>query len=364
MPKRRTRHDANEVLDQLATAGPKATLTVDGHELPVTSLDKPLWPGAGRRRGATKRDLLRYLVRVAPAILPHLADRPLFVTRFPDGVTGKSFFQKHWEPAPPFARTVEIHSSHNERDGAYLICENVATLLWLGQMAGLELHAWFSRVNPVPDGRGHGRTFTGSEATLERSILNYPDFIVFDLDPYVYSGREGRGEEPELHRRAFARVRRLALRIREILDQLGFATFIKTSGRTGLHLYLPIVRDLDFDAARSVAETIARHVQRERPKDVTVEWAVRRRTGKIFFDFNQNSRGKSLATPYSPRRHPAATVSMPIAWDELERVYPTDFTLHTVPDRLESDGDVWAGILDSKQDLAGALDATPTGGAR
>ena len=107
-------------------------------------------------------------------------------------------------------------------------------------------------------------------------------------------------------------MRRLALRIREILDGLGFVTFVKTSGRTGLHLYLPIARDLDFDAARGVAETIARHVQRERPKDVTVEWSVRRRTGKIFF----------------------------------------------VPDRLEAEGDVWAGILDAKQDLAGALGAS------
>jgi bifunctional non-homologous end joining protein LigD len=93
-------------------------------------------------------------------------------------------------------------------------------------------------------------------------------------------------------------------------------------------------------------------VQRERPKDVTVEWAVRRRTGKIFFDYNQNSRGKSLAVPFSPRRHAAATVSMPIAWDELDRVYPTDFTLHTVPDRLEAGGDPWAGMLDQRQDLA------------
>ena len=91
---------------------------------------------------------------------------------------------------------------------------------------------------------------------------------------------------------------------------------------------------------------------RERPKDVTVEWAVRRRTGKIFFDYNQNSRGKSLAVPFSPRRHPAATVSMPIAWDELDRVYPTDFTLHTVPDRLDASGDPWASMLDARQDLA------------
>jgi bifunctional non-homologous end joining protein LigD len=351
MTKRRTGSDARAVLEQLATTDERTTLSVDGHDLPVTSLDKQLWPGLGRRKGATKRDLLRYLTRVSPYLLPHLADRPIFVTRFPDGVTGKSFFQKHWEPAPPFARTVRIHSAQNERDGAYLICENLATLLWLGQMAGLELHAWFSRVNPEPDAVGRSRRFTGSEAALERSILNYPDFVVFDLDPYLYSGREGRGEEPELHRRAFARTRGLALRIREILEGLGLVTFIKTSGRTGLHLYLPIRRDLDFDAARAVAETIARHVQHERPKDVTVEWAVRSRTGKIFFDYNQNSRGKSLATAYSPRRHPAATVSMPITWDELETVYPTDFTLHTVPERLERKGDAWAGMLEARQDL-------------
>ncbi len=362
MTKSRLPKGVRPVLDQLDTDEDRATLSVDGFDLPVTSLDKVLWPGQGRRPGATKRDLLRYLTRVSSVMLPHLADRPLFVTRFPDGVTGKSFFQKHWEPAPPFARTVDIHSAQNERDGAYFICENLATLLYLGQMAGLELHAWFSRTNPAPDAVGRSRRFTGSEAALERSILNYPDFIVFDLDPYLYSGKEGKGDEPELNRRAFTRTRTLALRIREVLEGLGLRTFLKTSGRTGLHLYLPIVRDLDFDAARGVAETIALHVQRERPKEVTVEWAVRRRTGKIFFDYNQNTRGKSLAVPYSPRRHPAATVSMPITWDELEHVYPTDFTLHTAPDRVEQEGDAWAGILEARQnlvELVGAAGSAP-----
>ena len=354
---RRRARAIREVLDQLETRDERATLDVDGHALAVTSLDKRLWPGSGRRRAATKRDLLRYLARVSPALLPHLADRPIFITRFPNGVTGKSFFQKHWDPAPEFARTVRIWSSQGGRDGTYLICENLATLLWLGQVAGLELHAWFSRVDPEPDAHGRSRRFTGSEAALERSILNYPDFIVFDLDPYLYSGREEAGAEPALHRRAFSKVRSLAQRIREILEGLGLVTFVKTSGRTGLHLYLPIVRDLTFDGARSVAETIARHVQQERPRDVTIEWAVRRRTGKIFFDYNQNSRGKSLAVPYSPRRHAAATVSMPITWDELERIYPTDFTLHTVPDLVEAEGDAWAGMLETRQDLARLLDA-------
>ena len=135
---------------------------------------------------------------------------------------------------------------------------------------------------------------------------------------------------------------------------------MKTSGRTGLHLYLPIVRDLNFDAARDVAMTIARHAASAQPKEVTLEWAVERRRGKIFFDYNQNVRGKSLAVPYSPRRHPAATVSAPIRWDEVEKIYPTDFTLLTVPDRLEREGDPWEGILDAKQNL----DAIVGAGAR
>lgn len=340
-----------DVLKQLDAAKDRATLDVGGHSIPVTNLDKPLWPGAGPRRAVSKRFLLRYFARVSRWMLPHLSDRPLFVTRFPNGIGGKSFYQKHWDDPPPFARTVTIYSSQGDSDGDYLVCENLATLLWLGQMGSLELHAWYSRTEPSPDAVTRGRRFTGSEAALEKSVLNYPDFVVFDLDPYLYSGRESRGAEPELHRRAFNRTRKLALQVRMQLESLGLSTWVKTSGRTGLHLYLPIVRDLDFDAAREVAETIARHALKERPRDVTIDWSVERRRGKIFFDYNQNARGKSLAVPYSPRRHAAATVSTPVLWDELETVYPTDFTLGTVPERLEAEGDPWDDILEAKQDL-------------
>jgi bifunctional non-homologous end joining protein LigD len=327
-----------EVVQQLDAARDRAVLNVQGHDLPVSNLDKALWPGAGARKPFTKRHLLRYLARVSRWMLPHLADRPLFVTRFPGGIAGKSFYQKHWDDPPAFVRTVSIYSSHGDTDGDYLICENLPTLLWLGQMASLELHAWYSRIAPEPDALGRGRRFTGSEAALERSVLNYPDFVVFDLDPYDYSGREARGAEPELHRRAFNRTRKLALRVRDQLERLGLATYVKTTGRTGLHLYLPIVRDLDFDAAREVAETIAKHALREQPREVTIEWSVERRRGKIFFDYNQNTRGKSLAVPYSPRRHANATVSTPVRWEELERIYPT-----------------WEDILEAKQDLGGIL---------
>jgi len=348
--------EVGELLDQLGEPKARLVLKIGAHDLPVTNLDKVLWPGSGSAGPLTKRDLLRYMVRVSPWLLPHLAGRPLFVTRYPDGVTGKSFYQKHWDNPPAFVRNIAIYSSHTEGDGNYLICENLATLLWLSQMAGLEMHPWFSRVDLKPDARGRSRKFSGSEAALDKSVLNFPDFVVFDLDPYEYSGREGKGEEPELHRRAFNRTRDLALRLRELLGALSLETFVKTSGRTGLHLYLPIVRKFDYDAARSIAETIGRYALRQWPDEVTLEWSVERRTGKIFFDYNQNSRGKSLASIFSPRRHASGTVSMPVDWKQLEDVYPTDFTISTVPDLLDRQGDPWAGILGAKQDLAELLE--------
>jgi bifunctional non-homologous end joining protein LigD len=151
-PEGRMKSDVGDLLDQLGVKKPQLTLAVGGYELSVTNLEKTLWPGSGRVRPLTKRDYLQY---------------PLFVTRYPNGVTGKSFYQKHWDNPPAFVRTVSIYSSHTEGDGDYLICENLPTLLWLGQMAGLELHRWFSRVDPAPDARGRGRRFSGSEVTLE-----------------------------------------------------------------------------------------------------------------------------------------------------------------------------------------------------
>jgi bifunctional non-homologous end joining protein LigD len=353
--------EVGDVLEQLESPKPQLVLKVEGHPLPVTNLDKILWPGSGRSGPFTKRDLLRYMTRVSPYLIPHLKGRPLFVTRYPNGVTGKSFYQKHWDNPPEFVRTVSIYSSHNEGDSDYIVGENLPTLLWLAQMAGLELHPWFSRVDPAPDARGRGKKFSGSATTLDKSVLNYPDFVVFDLDPYQYSGREKKGEEPELHRQAFKRTRDLALRLRELLSGLGLETFVKTSGRTGLHLYLPILRKFDYDTVRGMAETIGRYAAQEWPKDVTLEWAVERRTGKIFFDYNQNVRGKSLASIFSPRRHPLGTVSMPVRWEELDRVYPTEFTLRTAPDLLEKRGDPWAGILSAKHDIGALLEQQTAG---
>ena len=350
---------AAEVLEQLAQAGIRE-LRVGRARVPVTHLERPLWPAAGRRRAVTKRELLRYYASVAPWLLPHLADRPLFVSRFPRGIGGETFFQKHWDTPPPFADTVTIYSSHNDRDAEYLICDRLATLLWLGQMAALELHPWFSRVRGGADVRGRGRTFHGAEATLDASVLNYPDFIVFDLDPYIYAGTEAVGAEPARNRSAYRKTRELAFALKDELDGLGLVAFPKLSGRTGIHVYLPIRRNLDYDAAREVARRVGEHFLRRFPARVTMEWATGARRGKVFFDANQNSRGKSLAAVLSPRRDPHATVSMPLTWEQLADAFPTDFTVSTVPALLQAGGDPWKGMLAAAQDLPAILEGTPT----
>jgi bifunctional non-homologous end joining protein LigD len=162
-----------------------------------------------------------------------------------------------------------------------------------------------------------------------------------------------------LNREAFAKTSETALWLKEILDGLSLRGFLKTTGRTGLHIYVPIRRDLDYDASRALAESITGYLARSHPTDVTVEWSVPRRTGRVFADYNQNARAKTLASIYSPRGTPEASVSVPLGWDELGRVYPTDFTILDVPERLRQLGDLWAGILDAKHDLKALADRVP-----
>jgi bifunctional non-homologous end joining protein LigD len=339
-------------------SGEQLILEVEGHELALSNLNKVFWPAHGDRRPLTKRDLVLYFARVSPYLLPHLRDRPLTLVRFPNGITGQHFYQKHYEqPLPPFVETTRLYSDHNKGDGEYLRANNLATLLWLGQVADIELHTWYSRVDASGDAEGLPTTFAGSVENIQQSVLNYPDFVVFDLDPYLYSGKEARGGEPELHPDGFAATCQVALWLKAMLDDLGLASFVKTTGRTGLHLYVPITRTLDYHATHSISETLARFLVQQHPKEVTVDWAVDKRKGKVFLDYNQNLRGKTLASIYSPRVLPWAAVSMPLRWDEVGTVFPTDFTLLTAPDRLRQVGDLWATILDAKHDLAGLIAA-------
>ncbi len=337
---------------QLEDKRDRLVLKVDGENIALTNLNKVLWPPKGKRVAMTKRDLIRYLVLVSPYLLPHLKQRPMNLTRYPDGIEKPGFYQKHWSTElPTYVPTVRLYSADNRADQDYIMVENLPTLVWLGQLAALELHPWLSRITPEPDASGLPTVLTGSEDVIDASVLNYPDFIIFDLDPYIYSGKEGPREEPELNRKGFERVREVAFALRNILEGLSLTSFIKTSGKTGLHIYVPVMTHYSYDFIRKACGTIGQFLSASVPGAITLDRTVERRTGKIFFDHNQNGRGRTLAAPYSPRPTYLATVSVPITWDELGSVYPTDFTIATLPARLGKVGDLWQGILENKQDL-------------
>ena len=350
--------DVGEVLDQFEGAGDKLLLNVGGYDIGLTNLSKELWPAGDGGRAVTKGDMIRYYARIGPVLLPHVRDRPFTLTRYPNGIDGKSFYQKHWEhELPEFVETVRLYSSSNEGDQEYLLCNNLATILWLAQLADIELHPWMSRTVREPDALELTTTFTGSREEIDGSTLNYPDFIVFDLDPYIYSGKEKAGDEPELNRKAFRKTCEVALELKDILDQLSLSSFVKTSGKTGLHIYVPVLRQYSYKVTRKTCELVGQFLLRGRPKDVTMEWTVSKRSGKIFLDHNQNVRGKNMASIYSLRPLVGAPVSTPLRWDELNEVYPTDFTIDTVPERVDELGDLWAGMLDAKHDLRRLLES-------
>lgn len=324
--------------------------------LTFTNLDKIFFPELGH----TKGDVIEFYRRIAPYILPHLADRPLTLRRFPDGIHGDDFFQKDVSgDAPPFVRTGRLWSDQGNRDIVEAIGSNEASLLWLAQMGCIEMHPWYSRVAPI---RGHGAfrpamSCDGSEQAIDRSVLNYPDFVVFDLDPFLFP--EGKtpvkrhGEyDPDYSRRGFDAARQAALWLKEALDTLGLESFVKTSGKTGLHVFVPIIRRYTFAQTHAFAKTAAEWLARQHPDALTTAWAVHDRVGKVFLDYNQNVRGKTLASIYSLRPVPEATVSVPVAWDELRAGFdPLQWTITTVFERLARAGDLWAGILKAGQSL-------------
>jgi bifunctional non-homologous end joining protein LigD len=347
-----------DVLLQLKQDVAELTLVVGNARIRLTHLDREYWP-ADPRAGLppiTKRDLLRYLASVSSYMLPHLAHKPLTMIRMPDGIRGERFYQKHWNATlPPFVDTVKIFSQHKDEHQDYLVANNLPTPLWMGQIGTLEFHVWHSRTNITPDAVSHSTDFASSLAALESSVLNYPDYLVFDIDPYIYSGKEPPGAEPELNKKGFAVGKRVAFWLHDLLRQMSLEAIVKTSGKTGLHVFVPIERTLTFTEARHVCETIGRHLMAAHPREITLEWAVSKRTGKIFIDYNMNVRGKTLNVAYSPRGVSGAPVSMPLSWEELEAAEPMHFTMRNVLSYLEKHGDRWQDAMDSKQNLARVL---------
>ena len=351
-------NEVAEVLQQLENKSNRIDLAVGGAKIRLTNLDRVYWPADpdAKQPAVTKRDLIRYLAAVSRYMLPHLRDRPLTMIRMPEGINGERFYQKHWEQArPDFVQMVTVYSGHKDEKHHYIVGNNLPTLLWLGQSGTLEFHVWHSRANVAADAASKSTDYATSEESLADSVLNYPDYLVFDIDPYIYSGKEAAGAEPELNKKGFEGGRRVAFWLRALLKQMSLEAVVKTSGKTGLHVFVPINRTVTFDGARQITEMVGRHLLKEHPKEITMEWATQKRTGKIFIDHNMNVRGKTLRVAYSPCGSPGATVSMPLTWEELEAADPTDFALNNVLPRLEKAGDRWHDALSTKQSLADAF---------
>jgi len=306
-----------DLLDDALAHGTEAiTLDVNGHAVALTNLTKRYFPQGGP--GAQcKGDLLRYYLAVAPVMLPHLAERPVVLTRYPDGAGARGFYvQRAPEHRPTWVATC-TPTAATSKERTVLRVENAATLAWVANLGAIELHPWYARC----------------------SAPTKPDFLVIDLDP-----TEGT---------RFEKVRTAALHVKEALDAWGLPAFIKTSGATGLHLYVPIVRGPTQREVHAVARDLATAIASRHQRVFTTEYRIANRPrGTVLLDFNQNSAGHTLAGAYSVRPTPSATVSTPITWAELQGgAVPRDFTIVTVPMRVAQSGDAWLGLSRRRVDL-------------
>jgi bifunctional non-homologous end joining protein LigD len=313
----------------------------------VTNPSKVFWKATRDHPKFLKKDLIHYYEIISDWILPHLKDRPLSLSRYPNGIDGKSFYQKNWDQKKPdFVVTAKVLSEHRGDSINYIVCNNRETLLWIANLGCIEIHPWYSRINDFDSCNSSSLLYE------EKCGLNFPDFIVFDLDPYIYSGKEKKGEEPEYNITGFKATVEVAYQLKDILRELKINSYVKTSGKSGLHIYVPIVNEYPYEQTKNFAEIMAKIMVSKFPDKVTMEWNTSKRKGKVFFDYNQNSRGKTIASVYSLRPNAAATVSMPVEWNNLGSVLPTDFTITSVPQLISKKNDIWAGVLSEKQNIS------------
>jgi bifunctional non-homologous end joining protein LigD len=282
---------------------------VDRHTVHLTNQNKIFWP----KEGYTKGDVVAYYERMATYLIPHLKDRPQSLYRTTNGVKGKGFFQKDaGDAAPSWVRTVKVASDSRGGDKInYILCNDAATLLYLANLGCIELNPWTSR----------------------KQHLEQPDHLVMDLDP-------SKGND-------FDDVIEAALAVKVVLDRIGLKGFCKTSGSTGIHVYIPINGRLTYDALAPVAKDIMRVVNSMLPKTTTLERSLAKRgKSQIYLDHLQNRKGQTLASVYRIRPRPGATVSTPLEWDEVRPGMDLrDFTIENVPKRVAAKGDLFKGVL-------------------
>ncbi|MFC4372698.1 non-homologous end-joining DNA ligase [Nocardia halotolerans] len=305
-----------------------AEIEVDGHTVTISHPDKVYFS----KRGETKLDLVRYYQAVAAPLLSAIGDRPVLLERYPDGASGKSWFQKRVpKTAPDWLRTVEVSTPNGTTSDA-LVAHDLAHVLWAVNQGCLGFHVW---PNHVPD-------------------LRVTDELRIDLDPSPGIG--------------FDDLRRAAVRTRELLTELGIDCRVKTSGSRGLHIYAMLAPRWDGYEVRAAAVALARELERRHPEEITAQWWKEERGTRVFIDYNQNAPHKTVFGAWSVRPKVGGQVSTPITWDDLDTVVPDELTLATVPARLAERGDPWAGrspqsieplLAMSESDMAAGLMDAP-----
>lgn len=325
--------DVVEDVDERHLVAPRSAAPAGGHArhaphaphapkgLKLANPDKVLFP----RDGITKREIWDYYTAIAPYMLPHLAGRPLTLQRYPDGIEGEEWYQQNApEKTPEFVRLVDTGPHHENKKR--IVADSLEILQWLANLAALTIHQWCAHVPP--------------EATTRAAIdhaLALPDYIVLDLDP---------GDGPWSH------LVEVAHAVRTLLEALKLESVVKTSGKRGIHIVVPIAHGPTHDQATGFAEQIARAVAKVLPKIATVERMKEKRGGKLYVDYGQNGEGRTIVSPYTIRARDGAVVSMPITWDEVtEKLDPTKFTVRTALKRVEKTGDLFAAAIGGKQRL-------------
>lgn len=291
--------------------------TINGKKLKVTNRNKVYFP----EDGITKGEIIDYYRKVSKFILPYLKKRPESLNRHPNGIEKPGFYQKDMDTdqIPEWLHTEKQYSKSNEAYLDYLICDNEAALVYIANLGCIEINPWHSTFDK-PD---------------------HPDYLIMDLDP----GNIG-----------FKEVVRTALKIRDICTEIGIETFCKTSGATGLHVYIPLKKRYTYDEIKLFGELLATAVQQQLPDTTSIERTVSKRSDKIYIDFLQNRKGQTIASAYSVRPKPGATVSTPLEWTEVnERLDPKAFTIYTIFDRLKEKGDLWKKVLGKGADIGKAL---------
>jgi DNA ligase D len=274
-----------------------------------TNLDKLYWPD----EKITKGDLINYYETIAPFILPYLKNRPLSLKRNPNGIKDAGFYHKDaGDIAPEWIKTADIKAASTGKTVHYLVCNNVKSLLFIANLGCIEMNPWNS--------------VTGK--------LDNPDYLVLDIDPS--------------DKNTFDQVIEVALTIKEILDKTGITGFCKTSGASGMHVYIPCNKKYEYDTVRDFAKILATMVQEQLPSITTLERSLsKRKKNQIYVDYLQNSRGQTLASAYSARPKPGATVSTPLEWKEVKKgLHPSMFTIKNILKRAEKKGDIFKAVLE------------------